>query len=155
MAGSGFGGKYVRTTFSFRHETRASLHRKASPNGVSSGSSPLLDGRAGAKKRPFCFRHVILIMSASFAVNLLQITFSTHSESIGQLSTDPTTGEYCIHFLEIAHSSHQLILVEILARDGVGCLFSSFLRANSKRIHFSSKEAKKIFSITLVWQKVG
>ena len=53
-------------------------------------------------------------------------------------------------FFFIAHSSHQLILVEILARDGVGCLFSSFLRANSKRIHFSSKEAKNIFSITLV-----
>ena len=50
----------------------------------------------------------------------------------------------------IPHRSHQLILVEILARDGVGCLFSSFLRPNSKRIHFSSKEAKNIFSITLV-----
>ena len=50
----------------------------------------------------------------------------------------------------IRHCYHQLILVEILARDGVGCIFSSFLRPNSKRIHFCSKEAKEILSTTLV-----
>ena len=49
-----------------------------------------------------------------------------------------------------ALASHQLILVEILARDGVGCIFSSFLRPNSKRIHFSSKVAKGILGTTLV-----
>ena len=50
----------------------------------------------------------------------------------------------------IGHSYQILILVEIFARDGVGCIFSSFLRATSKRIHFTSKEAKEIFSTTLV-----
>ena len=52
--------------------------------------------------------------------------------------------------VRIGQHDHQLILVEILARDGVGCIFSSFLHANSKRIHLSSKEAKAIFSKTLV-----